>query len=164
MLVARYCHRQTMSREHRCRLASGAHCQSPFRGRCATRPTDCAGVSGPLWVEDLWSEHFPRSPRSGRDMLSIPPSERLSGLSSDQAVSVSRLKLRILYHSVPRTGAPCLRRRGRGTTWVEQDGAKPLPVVCGRTRLEQTRFPVVMNDGRKARSCLMLQRVPLKWP
>jgi hypothetical protein len=27
----------------------------------------------------------------------------------------------------PWTGAPCLRRRSRGTTWVEHDGAKPLP-------------------------------------
>jgi hypothetical protein len=30
----------------------------------------------------------------------------------------------------PWTGAPCLHRRGRGTTWVEQDGAKPLPQFC----------------------------------
>src|SRR5882757_11582136 len=28
------------------------------------------------------------------------------------------------------TGAPqCLRRPRRGTTWVEQDGAKPLPML-----------------------------------
>src|SRR5271169_2610082 len=29
----------------------------------------------------------------------------------------------------PWTGAPCLRRRSRGTTWVEQDGAKPFPLL-----------------------------------
>jgi hypothetical protein len=41
-------------------------------------------------------------------------------------VPVSRLKPRILYRSVPWTGAPCLRRRSRGTTWVEQMGRSPF--------------------------------------
>jgi hypothetical protein len=35
------------------------------------------------------------------------------------------------------TGAPCLHRQGRGTTWVEQAGAKPLPMTTptGQPRL-----------------------------
>ncbi len=27
------------------------------------------------------------------------------------------------------TGAPCLRRRGRGTTWVNKTGRSPLPML-----------------------------------
>ncbi len=38
----------------------------------------------------------------------------------------------------PWTGAPCLRRRSRGTTWVEQDGAKPLPMLSFPVQRSQT--------------------------
>jgi hypothetical protein len=40
-----------------------------------------------------------------------------------------------LYASRPSwTGAPCLHRQSRGTTWVEQAGAKPLPMREHNTR------------------------------
>jgi hypothetical protein len=39
----------------------------------------------------------------------------------------------------PRTGAPCLHRRSRSTTWVEQAGAKPLPYsLFPQTKSKQT--------------------------
>ncbi len=55
--------------------------------------------------------------------------ERLSELSSDRRCSPSRVKLKLLHLSSPWTGAPCLHRRSRGPTWVEQDGAEPLPFL-----------------------------------
>jgi hypothetical protein len=66
--------------------------------------------------------------------------ERLSELSSDRQCSPSRVKLKLQHLSSPWTGAPCLHRRSGGTTWVEQDGAEPLPLfsfACSEARKQK---------------------------
>jgi hypothetical protein len=55
--------------------------------------------------------------------------ERLSELSSDRRCPSRGCSRGFCTPLSPRTGAPCLRRRSRGTTWVEQDGAKPFPLL-----------------------------------
>jgi hypothetical protein len=58
----------------------------------------------------------------------------------------------------PWTGAPCLHRRSRGTTWVEQDGAEPLPLfsfVCSEAKETKSSL------ARRAERCAAnLSRLP----
>jgi len=44
----------------------------------------------------------------------------------------------------PWTGAPCLHRPSRGTTWVEKSGAKPPPMQY-KTRRANKTVTVSMN-------------------
>jgi hypothetical protein len=100
------------------------------------------------------------NPRWKRHPLLVIPSEaeRLSELSSDRLCSPSRVKLNLLHLSSPWTGAPCLHRRSRGTTWVEQDGAAPLPLfsfACSEAKETKSSL------ARRAERCAAdLSRLP----
>src|ERR1700733_10330640 len=44
----------------------------------------------------------------------------------------------------------CLHRRSRGTTWVEQDGAKPLPMLSfPRSKAKQREEPITRRAERR---------------
>jgi hypothetical protein len=99
-----------------------------------------------------------RHPLSMEPIPSPCHPERLSELSSDRQSSPSRVKLELLHLSSPWTGAPCLHRRSRGTTWVEQDGAAPLPLfsfACSEAKETKSSL------ARRAERCAAdLSRLP----
>jgi hypothetical protein len=65
----------------------------------------------------------------GEDAPPFPFYNRFSSICTSSA-----------HQLAPWTGAPCLDRRSRGTTWVEQDGAKPLPMFSFvRTKAKQRK-------------------------
>jgi hypothetical protein len=69
---------------------------------------------------------------------------------------------RILHYPFPLDGCPMFASASRGTTWVEEDGAKPLPLFSFRSKPKKPegRCPHERAEGQIAFSMTSASMVP----